>query len=362
MEEDLIELAHSSTAAQLETLLRAYGRATADDDAAAAERRGFSTWWEDDGTLSIQGNLPADEGALLLKALEIARDELLASYVAHAEADGVPARDGEPAATPNRADALVALAETTISRGAQAASGGDRHQVVVHIDAGRADSTAPPCPDCAGPQASGGSAEPPGPGQLPIDRASVAGIPLSPEAARRLACDASIVTLVEKDGVPLSVGRKTRSIPPAIRRALASRDRCCSFPGCEQERYVDAHHLVHWVDGGETSLDNLMLLCRRHHRLVHEGRVTVEGTADAPRFRRSNGSVIEPAPALSSVPASGRPTALKRFSQPNPPPWGKGEPMDLDLAVFVLAHRRERRSGEQAESHGGIPPPPPMTA
>jgi hypothetical protein len=88
-----------------------------------------------------------------------------------------------------------------------------------------------------------------------------------------MACDAAVVKWQEdENGEPLSIGRKSRTIPPAIRRALQKRDGGCRFPGCcATNRFVDAHHIVHWADGGETAMDNLALLCRRHHRLVHEG-------------------------------------------------------------------------------------------
>jgi hypothetical protein len=95
---------------------------------------------------------------------------------------------------------------------------------------------------------------------------------VSAETARRLACDASIVPVTDdKRGEPLNIGRKTRSIPPAIRRALQMRDEGCRFPGCTHKHFVDGHHIKHWSDGGETSLDNLVQLCRFHHRLLHEG-------------------------------------------------------------------------------------------
>ena len=101
------------------------------------------------------------------------------------------------------------------------------------------------------------------------------------ETVRRLGCDSSIVTIVDKDdGEPLDVGRRTRSIPPALRRALNSRDRGCRFPGCTHTRYVDGHHIHHWADGGETKLANLVSLCRFHHRQVHEGGLTVERLDD----------------------------------------------------------------------------------
>ena len=96
------------------------------------------------------------------------------------------------------------------------------------------------------------------------------GTRVSAETSRRLSCDAAVVRLTESpDGSILDVGRKTRTIPPAIRRALESRDRGCRFPGCGL-RFTDAHHVRHWADGGQTNLDNLVLLCRFHHRLVHE--------------------------------------------------------------------------------------------
>src|SRR5690606_36381617 len=92
----------------------------------------------------------------------------------------------------------------------------------------------------------------------------------SAETARRLSCDAGLVEVrADPDGRVLGVGRRTRTVPPALRRALEVRDRGCRFPGCGL-RFTDAHHIVHWADGGETSLANCVLLCRRHHRRVHE--------------------------------------------------------------------------------------------
>jgi Domain of unknown function (DUF222)/HNH endonuclease len=99
------------------------------------------------------------------------------------------------------------------------------------------------------------------------------GGPLCGAAARRLACDAAVSRVIT-DGAsqPLDVGRRTRTIPPAIRTALVVRDRGCAFPNCDRPpSWTDAHHRRHWADGGPTSLDNLVLLCRTHHRAVHEG-------------------------------------------------------------------------------------------
>ena len=118
--------------------------------------------------------------------------------------------------------------------------------------------------------------------------------PIGPEAARRIACDASVVALIEDgSGVPLSVGRRSRSIPTAIRRALEARDGGCVFPGCGERRYVEGHHIVHWAHGGETSLSNLACLCFGHHRAIHEGGYRVEATSPGGfAFFRPDGSVV----------------------------------------------------------------------
>ena len=112
----------------------------------------------------------------------------------------------------------------------------------------------------------------------PSDLAMMAdGEVMATATARRLCCDAGVVVAhVDAHGVPLSVGRKTRTIPAAIQRALRLRDRTCRFPGCTHSRYVDGHHIKHWANGGETALANLMLLCSAHHTLLHEGGCRVE--------------------------------------------------------------------------------------
>lgn len=99
---------------------------------------------------------------------------------------------------------------------------------------------------------------------------------LHPQTARRLNCDASLVTVLEDDaGKVLNVGRRSRIVPAHIRRALRERDGLCRYPGCHEAQYIDAHHVQHWADGGETSLDNLVTLCRFHHRQLHSGNFTI---------------------------------------------------------------------------------------
>jgi hypothetical protein len=123
--------------------------------------------------------------------------------------------------------------------------------------------------------------------------------PISSEAARRMACDASVSRVITRgSSEPLDVGRRTQVVPAGIRRAVVVRDRGCRFPGCDRPRgWSDAHHVVHWAHGGDTALSNLVLLCRRHHRLVHHG-FGLEMANGSPRFFRPDGTVLEDGSAL----------------------------------------------------------------
>jgi hypothetical protein len=216
----------------------------------------------------------------------------------------------EPRST--NADALAAMADLALS-GADR-TGRERHQVVVHVDEDAL--------------AGGGGCE--------LDD----GPALAPETARRLSCDSSVVEFRERDGKPLSVGRKTRSVPPALRRALRRRDRGCRFPGCERRRFVDAHHIEHWALGGETSLDNLVLLCRRHHRLVHEGGYGVERLPRGKlRFLDPHGARVPDVPrlppgSLGALLARNREIGAATYRS------GYGERMDLDLTVTAMLAAR----------------------
>ena len=144
--------------------------------------------------------------------------------------------------------------------------------------------------------------------------------PLAVETARRLACDAAIVPMLEASGQPLDVGRKTRAIPPALRRALTSRDRGCRFPGCGERRFVDAHHVRHWAHGGETSVGNLVQLCRHHHRLLHEGGYAVEGDPCGELiFRRPDGRRVPAVPAPPPGCSTSSPGRTSAAGRPSPP-------------------------------------------
>jgi hypothetical protein len=120
-------------------------------------------------------------------------------------------------------------------------------------------------------------------------------------------------------------------VPSAMRRALEVRDGGCRFPGCNNRRWVDAHHIRHWAAGGETKLENLILLCRRHHRLLHEGGYTVEGSPSGElSFRSRRGRVIANAPPLPS----GDRRALEADS--GPLLTGSGERMDFRSCVDAV--------------------------
>ena len=136
------------------------------------------------------------------------------------------------------------------------------------------------------------------------------------ETVRRLTCDGSVITLVEdENGTPLDVGRKQRTISTALRRALWARDSHCSFPGCHNRCYVDAHHIEHWADGGDTSLENLTLLCTQHHTLLHEGGFKLR--------RDAAGSSTSSARtgARSRVSATGSMTCATTICLRKIPPW-----------------------------------------
>ena len=164
------------------------------------------------------------------------------------------------AAARRRADALGLLAERALAAGFSREEGApvsgtrpERYQVVLHVEAEALGGDLP------------SSSSPP---RSHFDD----GARVSAETSRRLCCDAAMVRVRhDGEGELLSVGRKSRTISPALRRALELRDGGCRFPGCGC-RFTDAHHVMHWADGGETSLANCLLLCHFHHRLVHEGR------------------------------------------------------------------------------------------
>ncbi|MFT3804358.1 MAG: DUF222 domain-containing protein [Burkholderiaceae bacterium] len=375
-EETLLMIALHGTAHHVETVVRHYRRAQEsielDREARQVASRGLHYHYDQDGSLVLQARLPAETGALLVKALEQASDVRRDRDVS-AEAQDVSAETA-PTLAQRRADALARFAETWLAHGDQALSGGERQQIVVHVDvdslraadtqsdagtsdAGTSDTgtsdtgtsdtgtsdTGTSDAGTANADTSGESA----PGRCELED----GPALAVQTARRLACDASIVRIVEDAfGRALDVGRKTRSIPPAIRRALQARDSGCRFPGCTHTRFLDGHHIRHWADGGETRLSNLVLLCRFHHRQVHEGRIDVRVLNDgALRFSDAHGHPFEPAVPMAGdvrqIVLRHRRAGLAIDAGTAVTRWA-GERIDYGMAVGGLL-------AEQARQHRG---------
>jgi hypothetical protein len=161
---------------------------------------------------------------------------------------------------------------------------------------------------------------------------------IAAETARRFGCDASVLVMVENDdGEPLNVGRRTRTISAPLRRVLNARDKCCRFPGCSNKRWLDAHHVEHWANGGETKPSNLALLCRFHHRAVHEGGIKILLLDDgALRFVKKNGdSVDSVAPGYTQPAGNPDDVPAGTFKQN----W-RGDKMDLDLALDAMFRKK----------------------
>jgi 5-methylcytosine-specific restriction endonuclease McrA len=220
-----------------------------------------------------------------------------------------------------QADALALLAETALHHGIDPGAPGERYQVVVHVDASvLADADAP--------------------GQSLLED----GARVPAGTSQRLACDATrVVMRHDADGRLTEVGARTRTIPPALRRALLHRDRGCRFPGCGA-RFGQGHHIRHWAHGGSTTLSNLAILCRRHHRAVHEEGYQVDRLADGElRFRRPDGRLVPDVPPATKV--CGDPVeALKAQHESQgfelhpwtaTPDW-LGEALDVVWAIDVL--------------------------
>jgi hypothetical protein len=331
-ERRLLDVALAGTASHVERIVRAWrrtDRVIAAQEADARHRsRELKTWIDDDGMLVLRGRLTPEIGAILQRALDVAAAQL------QRESKGAPETGLTAEVTwgQRRADALGRLAEVALTADLDAGHAGDRYQVVLHVEAaasGDADASI---------DVSGG-------GVLEVDDA---GIRVSAETSQRLACDASIVTMHhDAEGHVLDVGRKTRTIPTAIRRALSARDRRCQFPGCSATR-CDAHHIDHWMNGGPTSLDNLMLLCRRHHRVVHEGGYTLRWQPDRTiAFFYPDGSELRIAPPQPRIdighplaPITGRLAEQGITITPRTLPTWDGCPFNLGYALDVLYVRR----------------------
>jgi hypothetical protein len=274
-EEDLLLMARQTTGSQLEKICRLTRQVRNQDDEPIDQdhRRYVTSRSTDDGMVSIQLRLHPDEAARVLKAF----DEV-----------------GEG----NLADGAVRVAEATLVGGGGVVR--PPVEAVIHIDAATLE----------------GHTEP--------------GDGISAESARRLLCDSGVVPMLEREGETIDVGRKTRTIPAALRRALEARDPTCRFPGCSNRRWLDGHHITHWIQGGETNLSNTVLLCRWHHRFLHEHHYSIV-----------DGVFLDP--AGNPVPPQGpRPPRAFDLTWPgvsaetNEPGWDC-LPIQYDLCVDAIA-------------------------
>ncbi|MYI21492.1 MAG: HNH endonuclease, partial [Gammaproteobacteria bacterium] len=235
------------------------------------------------------------------------------------ELDGVQTTEsdaalrGVPVATPSAEAKNAVNAPSRVGSGTRA----ERYQVMVHCDAATLAAEGEP------------------------GRSDLDGIRVSAETSRRMACDAAVVAMVHaKDASVVSVGRRTRTIPPHIRRALEERDRGCRFPGCGCT-FTEAHHVKHWADGGETSLRNTLLLCRRHHRAVHEGRVKVSVNGDGTvLFFTPKGRMLVDAPSRPKAPRDGERPGLPPVPTVHPGAPAPGDRITLSNGA-ALYHDSE---------------------
>jgi hypothetical protein len=331
----LLSVGRAGTAAHVERIVRGWRRMDRQTEVREAARqhagRVLHVYPDDDGTVVLRGRLTPEVGALFLRALDAAREMLyrrrsVTGPVASDPAAEVPTRPQQ------QADALALLAETALHHELDPGTPGERYQVVVHVDAGVL-------------------ADPDQPGQSVLED----GPHVSAETSRRLACDASrVVMRHDEDGRVTEVGARTRTIPPALRRALLHRDRNCRFPGCHV-RFGEGHHVRHWAQGGPTTLSNLALLCRRHHRAVHEEGYGITCTpAGALQFRRPDGRLLPEAPAPPSLPtdpaealrAEHAAQGLRLHARTGLAGW-LGERLDLGWAIDVLHPLAARASVRQ---------------
>jgi Domain of unknown function (DUF222)/HNH endonuclease len=321
-EERLLAVGRAGTAAHVERIVRGWRRVDALAEAREAARlhksRAVHVYQDEDGMVVIRGRLTAEAGAVLMQALAAARETL------YQQSRGDPAND-VPVVTPStaqlQADALALLAESALHHDLDPGAPGERYQVVVHVDASAL-------------------ADPAAPGQSVLE----GGAHVPAETSRRLACDASrVVMRHDADGGVTEIGARTRTIPPAIRRALHHRDHGCRFPGCGVS-FGQGHHIRHWAQGGPTTISNLAMLCRRHHRAVHEEGYQVERRPDGElKFRRPDGRLLPDVPPPRTVPDDPVRTLRGRNERAGlhlgvdtlRPSW-LGEPLDVGYAISVL--------------------------
>jgi hypothetical protein len=310
-------MALHASGAQLARICRGVRQALDVDDPRRAGdallNRGVRTWWRDDGMFQLMAVLPPEDGAIVEAAVEAAA-HVIATQERRIPSQDRPELAGEHRTHPMlRADALIRVCEAWVAGDAENPVVAPTTQVVVHVDADALD------------------------GELTGGRSRIENGPwLSPTSVRWLSCDADVVTVTERDGLPIDVGRVRRLITPRLRLAMQSRDEGCRYPGCSvPAAHTDGHHIQHWHDGGPTNLSNLVSLCRFHHRRHHEGRFRIQReTSGDFTFTGEDGT---PLVAEAARPASGRLDLAGWGDSELARARDGGAPFDRDYAVAVMA-------------------------
>lgn len=336
-----LTVAEAGTVHHVEKVVQTYRRFAQTDELDADNERHVERYLRSyvdcDGMVVIKARLAPEQGAQFMNALRAACTVLRDAERDSRETCPVPDVPLDPPAARN-ADAVALMAESFLSGNQGGGAGADRALVTIHVDE---------------PVLHDESHE----GRCEIEDHSS----IPPESARRVLCDASVLRVVEDaNGTPMDVGRKTRVVPTPLRRALELRDKQCQYPGCTNARFVDAHHIEHWVDGGETSLANLVLLCRRHHRFVHEYGFEIEKSDAGFEVARPDGSRVLRAPRLAEIDAERGCAELARGNEIDGVEitprtgdchWG-GESLDCNWVLqelFAIDERARLKSARAAE-------------
>jgi hypothetical protein len=344
-ESDFLELATTMTASQLEIVVRGYRSVRAqvtNPDHAPRTRRSLAWHTDDDGSLVGTFRLPVETGAVLQKAVETAMDLLRAD---HADATDSPDDPVDDPARATAADALAEVADRYLSALANddaGARGDDRYLITIVAEQRVLDAPA---------------------GQ-PVDGVCHVedGGPLPASTVSRLACGHPTVTIIEdQDGRILDVGRRTRRPNRAMRRALTRRDGHCQFPGCTTRR-TQAHHIDHWITGGQTRLTNLVSLCSHHHHRHHDGTFTVTARTDGTfAFARRDGRPISP---VAPRPDSDLPSdpGVEPAVPTCTPDWDGSNLNDLSWLVGTMIRNHGLVDDSLPADHEPIPDQPPIPA
>lgn len=396
-EAELLDIACAATANQLDRFVAGMATATTVNDVNTRHsRRYLSFRTEADGSVSFSGCCSPEEGAVVLERLRLVQDYLArtdGTEEGHSTDDPSASFDG-PEVAQGRAliDALVLLCDEAIVGSdaepttADEALGSRRSETVLHVtldeltEAAAAGASLSASAEAADTEQStdddrSGSAS----AEAPSDRVAVRigprlemGPALHPATARRLCCDSGLVLSLHEEsegrrgvrvmpnariGRTLSLGRRRRQPSRALLRALWDRDHGCRFPGCERRRYLHAHHIRHWADGGPTDLDNLVLLCGQHHRLLHEGEYSLTLRGDIVTIYDNLGRRVPPVPLLpplaepdqvseqlSELGAANLSATSHQPGDPLPLDPVNGGTLELEYAVGVVAERWQLHS------------------